>query len=46
MRTISHTDVEKIKKNAFYVPKPFPENRACYELMWKNGVQPDNSQII
>jgi len=27
-------------------PKHFSENRAVYEIMWKNVVQPDSPQTI
>ena len=33
-------------KHAFCVQNLFPENRAFYEIMWKNVVQPDRPQII
>ena len=29
----------------FYVQKFFSENRAVYEIMWKNIVQPDSPQM-
>jgi len=32
------------KVNIFYVRKYFSENRALYEILWKNVVQPDRSQ--
>jgi len=31
-------------KHTFYVYKPFPQNHAAYEIMWKNIVQPDRPQ--
>ena len=36
--------VEKIKTQ-FYVPYLFPENRAIYEMTWKNMVQSDRSHV-
>jgi hypothetical protein len=32
-------------QNTFYVQQPVPENRAVYELMWKNIVQSDRPQM-
>ena len=38
--------VEKIKKNTFYGQFFFPfENRAIYEIMWKNIVDQERSEI-
>jgi hypothetical protein len=42
--------VEKIKTHILCSiitppPFPFPENRAAYEIMWKNMVQPDRTQM-
>jgi len=31
-------------KHTFYVQRRFSENRAIYEIMWKNAVQPDRPQ--
>ena len=31
--------VEKVKTH-FYVQEVFPENRAVYEVMWENMVEP------
>jgi hypothetical protein len=36
--------VEKIKTH-FVFKKFFPENPAVYEIMWKNMVQPDRTQM-
>jgi hypothetical protein len=36
--------VEKIKKHILY-SLSFLENRAVYEVMWKNTVQPDRPQV-
>jgi hypothetical protein len=33
------------KKHAIYFQKLSPENRAVYEIMWKNKVDPDRPQI-
>jgi hypothetical protein len=30
-------------KRAFYIQCPFSEYIACYEIMWKNIVEPDNA---
>jgi hypothetical protein len=32
-------------KRTFYVPITFFENRAVYESMWKNKVEPDRPQM-
>jgi hypothetical protein len=32
-------------KHTVYVQKPFSENRAIYEIMWKEMVQPDRPQM-
>jgi hypothetical protein len=39
--------LEKESKRAFYVQLLFPENRAIYEITWKNivHVQPDRPQM-
>jgi len=37
--------VEKIKTLIVY-PITFSENRAVYEIMWKNVVEPERPQII
>jgi hypothetical protein len=36
--------LEKIKTH-FMFNNFFPENRAVYEIMWKNMVQPDRPQM-
>jgi hypothetical protein len=36
--------VEKIKTR-FMLNNVFSENRAVYEIMWKNTVQPDRPQM-
>jgi len=36
--------VEKIKTH-FMFNNFFPENRAVYEIMWKNTVEPSRSQM-
>jgi hypothetical protein len=40
MRNVSEKVVEKIKTHIL-----FPENRAFYEIMWKNIVEPDRPQM-
>ena len=42
--------VEKLKTHIFSsvtspLPSPPPENRAVVEIMWKNRVQPERSQM-
>jgi len=44
MRNVSEKFVAKFK-HTFYAQRYFPENRAVYEIMWKNMVQPDRPQI-
>jgi hypothetical protein len=36
---------EKIKIHTFMFNKGFFENRAVYEIMWENTVQPDRPQL-
>jgi hypothetical protein len=45
MRKVSEKVAEKIKTN--FMCRSFfpPENRALYEIMWKNMVEPDRPQI-
>jgi hypothetical protein len=38
MRNVSE---KNLLKNTFYVSTLFDENRAVYEIKWKNIVQPD-----
>jgi len=33
--------MQRKSKHTFYVQKRNPENRAVYEIMWKNMVEPD-----
>jgi hypothetical protein len=37
--------VEKIKTHILCSVTFFPKNRAVYEIMWKNTVQPDRPQM-
>jgi hypothetical protein len=38
--------VDKIKTHILYsIPPSLPENLAVYEIMWKNGVEPDRPQL-
>jgi hypothetical protein len=37
--------VEKVKNTHFVFNNVFSENRAVYEIMWKNMVQPDRPQM-
>ena len=41
MRKVSDNFVEKIKKPHILCSISFFGNRAVYEIMWKNTVQPD-----
>jgi hypothetical protein len=48
VKNVSDKFVEKIKTHIilFLIPPPPPsENRAVYELMWKNVVDPDRTQM-
>jgi hypothetical protein len=40
---VSNTAVEKIKTRVLFTIT-FSENRAFYEIMWKNTVEPDRLQ--
>jgi hypothetical protein len=35
---------EKFRTHISYIKKNFSENRAAYEIMWKNAVEPDRPQ--
>jgi hypothetical protein len=39
------TNVEKIKTHILCSITFFPENRAVYEMMWKNNVEPGRPQM-
>jgi hypothetical protein len=43
MRNISDEICREKSKRKSYIQKPFPENRAVYEIMWKNIVEPGRS---
>jgi hypothetical protein len=45
MRNVSEKVVEKIKTHSLCSVNSFSENNAIQEIMWKNMVQPDISQI-
>jgi hypothetical protein len=45
MRNVSDKSCRKKSKHTFYVLKPVPENRAVYEIMWKNMVQGNRPQM-
>jgi hypothetical protein len=32
-------------QNTFYIQKLFPQNRAVYEIIWRNKVDPDRSRM-
>jgi hypothetical protein len=44
MRYISDRFVEKVHTHILY-SKTFSENRAVYEIMWKNMVEPGRLQM-
>jgi hypothetical protein len=44
MRSVSDKVVEKIKTHILY-SIAFSENRAVYEIMWQNMVEPDRPQM-
>jgi hypothetical protein len=46
MRNFSDKFVEKIKTHILCAIIFFFENRAVYEIMWKNAVKPDRPQMI
>jgi len=37
--------VQKVKTHILHSVTFFPENRAAYEIVWKNMVQPDRPQM-
>jgi hypothetical protein len=45
IRNFSDKIVEKIKTHILCSINFFPENRALYEIMWKNVVEPDRPQM-
>ena len=45
MRNASDRSCTENKNTHFMFNIPPPENRAVYEIMWKNMVQPDRSQV-
>jgi len=45
MKNILDKNVKKIKTENLYCVIIFFGNRAIYEIMWKNIVQPDRPQI-
>ena len=45
MYNVSDRFVEKIKTHVFMYSNFFFENRAVYEIMWKNMVEPDRPQV-
>jgi hypothetical protein len=44
MRNVSDKSCGEIQ-NTFYIWEPFSENRAVYEILWKNKVQPHWSRM-
>jgi hypothetical protein len=47
MKNVLDGFVEKTKEQIFRAifPPPPPENRAFYEIMWKNRTEPDRLQF-
>jgi hypothetical protein len=45
MKNFSDKTVEKIKARILCSVSLSPENRDVYEIMWKNTVQPERSQM-
>jgi hypothetical protein len=43
-KNVSEKFAEKIKTHISCI-KTFSENRAAYEIMWKNDVEPDRPQV-
>jgi hypothetical protein len=41
LRNVSHKSCGENKKNKFAALQLYSGNRAEYEIMWKNNVQPD-----
>jgi len=41
MQNVSDKVVERIKTHILYSITFFPENRAVYEIMWENIIEPD-----
>jgi hypothetical protein len=39
------TNVSRENQDTFYVQKYFSENRAIYEIMWKDIVEPERPQM-
>ena len=45
MKMLQIKFVQKIKPHTLQFNNSFPKNRAVYEIMWKNVVQPDRPQV-
>ena len=45
MKNVSDTSCREIRKTHFMFSNFFFENRTVYEIMWKNVLQPDMSQV-
>jgi hypothetical protein len=43
-RNVSKKNLQRKSKHTFHILKNFSENRAAYEIMWKNDVKPDRPQ--
>jgi hypothetical protein len=44
MRNVTENSCKE-NQNTFLCPITFSENRAIYEIMWKNMVEPDRPQM-
>ena len=44
MRNVSDEVVEKVKAQ-LYIVEPFSENRAVYEITWRNTAEPGSSTL-
>jgi hypothetical protein len=45
MRNVSGKVAEKMKTHLLFIQLLFSENRAVYEIMWENMVEPDRPQM-
>jgi len=45
MKNVSDEKYKEKSKLTFYAPKYFYENRAIYEMIWKNMVDPDRPKM-
>jgi len=45
MKNVSDKNLQRKSRHTFYVQQLLSENRAVYEIMWINIVQPDRPQM-